>query len=55
MSDIVNGLLENFLPVILAQRASAGEKVLADPDQRAQLAGILESLTSLLAPTAGKS
>jgi hypothetical protein len=47
-SDIMNGLLEIFLPVILAQRASAGEKVLADPDQRAQLAGLLQSLTTLL-------
>jgi hypothetical protein len=27
-------LLEMFLPVILAQRAWASEKVLADPDQR---------------------
>jgi hypothetical protein len=25
-----------------------GEKVLADPDQRAQLAGLLQSLSSLL-------
>lgn len=48
MSDIVNGLLEAFLPLILAQRASAGEKVLANPDQREKLAGILQSLTSLL-------
>lgn len=51
MSDIVNGLLEIFLPVILAQRASAGDKILADPDQRAQLAGALETLTSLLQST----
>jgi hypothetical protein len=47
-SDIMNGLLEIFLPVILARRASAGEKVLADPDQRSQLAGLLQSLSSLL-------
>jgi hypothetical protein len=47
-SDIMNGLLEIFLPVILAQRASAGEKVLADPDQRAELAGLLQSLSLLL-------
>lgn len=47
-SDIMNGLLEIFLPVILAQRASAGEKVLADPDQRSQLVGLLQSLSSLL-------
>jgi hypothetical protein len=47
-SDIMNGLLEIFLPLILAQRASAGEKVLADPDQRAQLAGLLQSLSLLL-------
>lgn len=48
MSDIVNGLLEVFLPVIRAQRATAGEKVLADPGQRQQLAGLLQSLTTLL-------
>jgi hypothetical protein len=48
MSDIVNGLLEMFLPMILAQRASPGEKVLADPSQRAQLASLLESLSGLL-------
>ena len=48
MSDIVNGLLELFLPTILAQRASVGERVLADPDQRQQLATLLESLTGLL-------
>ena len=48
MSDIVNGLLEIFLPTILAQRASPGEKVLADPSQRAQLASLLESLSGLL-------
>jgi hypothetical protein len=47
-SDVMNGLLEIFLPVILAQRASAGEKVLADPDQRSQLVGLLQSLSSLL-------
>lgn len=47
-SDIMNGLLEIFLPVILAQRQSMGEKILADPDQRAQLAGLLQSLSSLL-------
>jgi hypothetical protein len=47
-SDILNGLLEIFLPVILAQRASVEEKVLGDPDQRAQLAGLLQSLTTLL-------
>jgi len=38
-SDIMNGLLEIFLPMILAQRQSMREKILADPDQRAQLAG----------------
>ena len=48
MSDVVNGLLEVFLPVILAQRQSPGDKVLKDPDQRAELTGILESLTKLL-------
>jgi hypothetical protein len=48
MSDIVNGLLEIFLPVIMAQRASPGDKILADPDQRAQLVGALETLTNLL-------
>jgi hypothetical protein len=47
-SDMINGLLEIFLPVILAQRVAAGEKVLADPDQRAQLAGLLQSLSLLL-------
>ncbi len=30
MSDIVNGLLEVFLPVLLAQRESPGDKVLKD-------------------------
>jgi hypothetical protein len=40
--------LEVFLPVILAQRASASEKVLADPDQRVQLAGLLQSSSTLL-------
>jgi hypothetical protein len=48
MSDIVNGLLEMFLPMILAQRTSPGEKVLADPDDRAKLTEILGSLTDLL-------
>ena len=47
-SDLMNGLLEIFLPVILAQRASAREKILADPDQRSQLVGLLQSLSSLL-------
>ena len=51
MSDIVNGLLEIFLPVILAQRASPGDKILADPDQRAQLSGVLETLANLLQST----
>jgi hypothetical protein len=41
-------LLEMFLPMILAQRVSPGEKVLADPSQRAQLASLLESLSGLL-------
>jgi hypothetical protein len=53
-SDIMNGLLEIFLPVILAQRQSVGEKVLADPDQRAQLAGLLEGLQHLLQNTGGQ-
>lgn len=48
MSDIVNGLLEIFLPTILAQRASPGEKLLSDPSQRSQLASLLESLSGLL-------
>lgn len=48
MSDIVNGLLERFLPVIIAQRASPGERILENPDQREQLAGILKSLTTIL-------
>lgn len=53
-SDILNGLLELFLPVILAQRMSAGEKVLGDPDQRAQLAGLLQNLTTLLQSGSGQ-
>jgi hypothetical protein len=48
MSDIVNGLLENFLPVILAQRATVGEQVLADPGRREELAQALDTVMSIL-------
>lgn len=46
MSDVVNGLLELFLPIILAQRAKPGATL--DTNQRAQITGLLKQLSGLI-------
>jgi hypothetical protein len=54
MSDIVNGLLEVFLPVLLAQKAGVAENLVNDPARFAQFAQQVETIYEMLHPEAGR-